>query len=244
MSIQFSYSASLNNIPKRKLEERITEIIDACDICSKLNKKDGMNGICPKCNTGIKAAQRYYDANIPCGYWTISMEKDFVGYKPLLDKYNEIVNDLPKMFRDGTSLLICGQHGTGKTMMATNLIKRSVQKGYVGFYITLGDAVAALTGSEYQEQFVVRKQLQVVDILVLDEFDNRFVSSDRSNDLFARSLENIIRTRLANKLCTIVISNSPNIVETLTGALKDSLSSLFALLEKIVVLGEDNRRQK
>jgi DNA replication protein DnaC len=244
MDSKLHYSSALSNIPQKKVEERIAAAINACEVCSKLDKKDGMNGICGKCNLKIKEIDRYRLANIPVSYWGISMEKDFVGYKPLKDKYDEMVSDLPKMFSDGKSLLISGQHGTGKTLMATALLRRAVLKGYSGFYTTLSDAVAALTGAEYQEQLGVRKQLQMIDVLVIDEFDQRFVSSSASSDLFARSLENIIRTRLANGLPTMVISNSPNIVETLSGQLKESLGSLFALLDRVVVLGEDNRKVK
>jgi DNA replication protein DnaC len=242
MSNPFQYSSALNNIPKSKLDEQRATIISACDVCSKVDVRTG-GGVCAKCNTHIKAINRYYQSNIPVSYWALSMEKNFTGYAPLLEKYNELVGDLPKMFRDGRSLLVSGFHGVGKTMMATALLKKAVLKGHSGSYTTLSDAVAALTGAEYQEQFAVRKQLQMVDMLVIDEFDSRFVSSNASNDLFARSLENIIRTRLANKLCTIVISNSPNVIETLSGALKSSLGSLFNLLEGIVVLGKDHREQ-
>ena len=240
MESKLLYSEELNNIPKRKIEERIASIIKACEVCSKLDMKNGMNGICNKCNVQIKAIQRYALSNIPVSYWDIT--KDFIGYQPLKDKYDELVNDLQVMFSNGTSLLVCGNHGTGKTLFGCCLLKRAALKGYDCFYTTLSDAVAALTSIGYNEQFIVRKQLQGVHILVIDEMDSRFVSSAASSDLFARSLETIIRTRLANKLCTVVISNSPNIVESLNGQLKESLGSLFHLLEKVVVLGEDKRK--
>jgi DNA replication protein DnaC len=228
----------------RKLEEAKVDILAACNKCCLLNiQTNGMNGVCVDCNKAIQRVIRFHSANIPCGYWSISMEKDFIGFAPLMTKYNELVGDLPKMMKEGRSLLLCGQHGVGKTLMATSLLKKMVLKGYDGIYTTLGDAVSALTGSEYNEQFVVRKQLQMVSGLVIDEFDNRFVSSDKSSDLFARSLENIVRARLANKLTTVIISNSPNIIETLSGDLKSSLGSLFALLEKVVVLGNDARKE-
>ena len=243
MDNKFHYSSAIHNVPHRKLQERFANIIAACEVCSKLNKQDGMNGICATCNVAIKAAQRYYDANIPVSFCGLTMEKDFIGYQPLMDKYKELVGDLSSAFNKGTSLLVSGLHGVGKSLFATSLLKKAVLKGYTGTYTTLSDAVAGLTGAEYMEQLVVKKQLQMVDMLVIDEFDQRFVSSEKSNDLFARSLENIIRTRLANNLPTIVISNSPNIIETLNGSLKDSLGSLFAMLEKVVVLGEDMRKK-
>jgi DNA replication protein DnaC len=230
------------NIPRRKLEDKIVSIAKGCASCSKIDLGDGLNGICNQCSVLIKAANRYFYANIPVSYWDLSMEKDFVGYAPLKAKYDELAGNLGKMFAEGKSLLVSGLHGTGKTMMACCLLKKAVLKGYECIYTTLSDAVSAMTGAGYEDQFRVKKRLQECHILVLDEFDNRFFSSGASSDLFARSLENIIRTRLSNNLPTIVISNSPNIIETINGTLKESLGSLFNLLECVAVLGEDNRK--
>lgn len=132
---------------------------------------------------------------------------------------------------------------THNTMTSTCILKKACQKGYNCLYTTLSDVVNVLTNPDSEEKFLARKELTMVDFLVLDEFDNRFISSDSAADLYARILESIFRTRSQNKLPTIMCTNSPNILETFTGPLKQSLDSLMKGYMKVFpVLGEDFRK--
>jgi DNA replication protein DnaC len=84
----------------------------------------------------------------------------------------------------------------------------------------------------------------MVDFLVIDEFDSRFIQSDNAADLYARTLEGIFRTRSQNKIPTLMCTNSPNIIETFNGSLKNSVDSLFnGYLNIFPVFGEDYRKK-
>ena len=67
-------------------------------------------------------------------------------------------------------------------------------------------------------------------------------STSNAVDLFGRVLEDIIRTRMQNKIPTILATNSPNPLDSFTGALKASLTSLMNYVEVITVLGRDFRK--
>ena len=227
----FSRSKALNNIPQRKFQEIINSINKEEDLHSK--------------NVKLIAVNRYAESNIPIEYWTLKMEKDFHGDNRLLNKYNEYVIDLKKSYLDGTSICFAGSHGLGKTFTISSILKKASNKGFTCLYTTLSDIVNVLTSASNEEKFLARRELSLVDFLAIDEFDSRFISSDNAADLYARTLENVFRTRSQNKLPTLMCTNSPNIIETFNGPLKASIDSLMkGYLKLFPVFGEDYRKKK
>lgn len=228
----FLRSKALNNIPQRKLQELISSI--------NKSEEDFNNK-----NIKLIAINRYADSNIPIEYWSLKMEKDFYGDNRLLNKYNEYISDLKKSYLDGTSICFAGSHGLGKTLTITSILKKASNKGFTCLYTTLSDIVNVLTSASNEEKFLARRELSLVDFLAIDEFDSRFISSDNAADLYARTLENIFRTRSQNKLPTLMCTNSPNIIETFNGPLKASIDSLMkGYLKLFPVFGEDYRKKK
>lgn len=226
----FQHSKSLNNIPVKKLEVKIEEI-KASNADDKIKTYK------------IISLNRFSESNVPIEYWDLWMS-DFKGDKILLEKYNEYILDLKKSYINGKSMCFCGSHGVGKSMTLTNILKFACLKNYNCLYTTLSDIVSASI-SNSDEKFIIKKELNTVDFLVIDEFDPRFIGSDNASDLYARTLENVFRTRSQNKLPTLMATNSPNIVQSFSGQLQKSLESLFnGYLENVPVLGKDFRSIK
>jgi len=227
---------------------KLSATFKACEECSQKEINVGVSlevGLCKKCRVVTQSYQRYYESNIPVEYWDLKMEKDFVGYPGLLDKYNQYISDFKNVYYNGTSICFAGSHGLGKTMTMTAILKRAALKGYTCEYSTLSDIVSVLTAADSEEKFMARKELIMVDFLAIDEFDSRFISTDNAADLYARTLEGVFRTRSQNKLPTLMATNSPNVIETFSGALKQSLSSLMTGYLKIFpVIGDDFRKKK
>ncbi len=160
----------------------------------------------------------------------------------LLDVYKNATDNLDASYVKGLAFCLAGLNGVGKTSICANILKRACLKGFTCLYSNLNDIVSVIVSAPSEEKYLARMELLGVDFLVIDEFDGRFVASENSADLFGRTLENVIRTRLSNKLPTILISNSPNPVEMFQGALKVSIGSLMSKLPLIPVLGEDLRK--
>jgi DNA replication protein DnaC len=240
-------SSALNNIPKSKLYLKIASFIGACDKCSSKDTKGGKAldiGLCDKCRLLSTSYQRYHEANIPVEYWDLKMEKDFKGDSALLEKYKEYTTDLKTPYSNGTSICFAGSYGLGKSMTITCILKRASLKGYSCLYSTLSDIVSVLTSSDSNEKFIARKELVMVDFLAIDEWDGRYFATDNASDLYARTLESIFRTRSQNKLPTLMATNSPNIVESFHGSLKQSISSLMSgYITIFPVLGTDFRKR-
>jgi DNA replication protein DnaC len=225
-----SRSRALNNIPTRKLQEALAAVNSSADDLQTKNIK-------------LIAINRYAESNIPIEYWTLKMDRDFKGDDRLLKRYNEYIADLKSSYMNGASICFAGGHGLGKTMTTTCILKKASQKGYSCLYTTLSDIVTTLTSASGEDKFLARRELALVDFLVIDEFDNRFFASENSADLYARSLESVFRNRSQNKLPTLMCTNSPNPVDGFNGTLKASIGSLMSGYIKIftVMPGIDYR---
>lgn len=228
----FSRARALNNIPSRKLQATIAAVEDSDDSLEVKAVK-------------LTAINRYSESNIPIEYWGLRMDRDFVGDPRLKQKYDEYVADLKVSYDTGTSICFAGGHGLGKTMTATCILKKACQKGYTCLHTNLSDIVSVLTAGSGEDKFLARRELVLVNFLVIDEFDSRFMPSENAADLYARSLESVFRARGQNKQPTLMCTNSPNVVESFNGPLKASISSLMSgYLKVFPVLGEDIRKKK
>src|SRR5208282_5834834 len=127
---------------------------------------------------------------------------------------------------------------------ATCILKKAAAKGYSCLYTNLSDIVSVMTQGSGEDKFLSRRELVLVDFLVIDEFDPRFMASDNAADLYARTLEGVFRARSQNKLPTLMCTNSPNVVESFNGPLRASIDSLMkGYLKVFPVLGEDFRKR-
>lgn len=229
-NLDFVRCSSLNNIPKRKLHEALKAIEDSADTLQ---------------NKSVKqiAINRYAESNIPLEYWTLKMERDFKGYNKLLTRYQEYIQNLEVTYAHGTSICFAGSHGVGKTMITTSILKKACQKGFLCQYSDMSNIVSVLTSYDSNEKFLAKRELSMVDFLVIDEMDSRFFTSESATELYAKNFESIFRTRTQNKLPTLICTNSPNLLESFTGSLKQSIGSLFSSkIEMFCVLAEDFRK--
>lgn len=240
----FSRSRTLSNIPERKLHERILALVQSCPVCSKrgIEKiEQAYDGLCPRCSVLVIAYTRYHQSNIPFEFWDFDM-KTYQGPKELSSLYESITGDLKRAYHSGIALCLAGSYGVGKTSLISCLLKRCCERNYSALYTTMTDLVNALIDAPRDERYMVQKELTMVDFLVCDELDSRFVGSEASSDLFGRNIEHIIRTRFQNRLPTLFVSNSPNPVETFSGALRQSIGSLMSRVRIIPVIGKDFRK--
>ena len=230
-SLDFCRCRALNNIPQKKLQEKLAEINEStADIKIK--------------NVKLIAINRYAESNIPIEYWGLKMEKDFQGDPRLKEKYDEYITDLKQSYRDGSSVCLAGGHGRGKTTTVCCILKKACNKNFSCLYTTLSDIVNVITQASSEDKFLAKRELNLVDFLAIDEFDPRFMPSENAADLYARSLEGVFRTRSQNKLPTLMCTNSPNVTKSFNGPLQDSIDSLMKGYTKMFpVFGDDFRKK-
>jgi len=216
---------ALRNVPENKLTFALKQLEEKYDSEQLLVRK--------------KAYHRYFEANIPVRYWDLEMHRDFEGDESVLSFYKSLVSDVPKMYNTGLSLILAGSFGRGKTMIATNMLKRTLEKGYIGLYVGLNDVISAVTSAE---RFKARRELLDSHFLVIDEFDSRHMANtENAQDFFGRIIEDILRIRLNNQLPIILCTNNVNVVAAFRNSLQESLASLMNYMDIMPVLGPDYR---
>ena len=231
----------MTSISPKKLMFEIPDLIIDCP--NKCTDKQ----LCLKCKTQSIALNRYSQANIPVKYWKLEMDDKFQGDDRLKQTYIDLVSqtdtkdNLYKTYKSGTSICFAGSHGIGKTMTCANILKRALEKGYTGYYCTLNELVSNLIYSNQKIEF--RNLFLTIDFLVIDEFDPRYMGSDAASDLFGKILEDVFRTRTQNNMPTFMSTNSPNVIESFQGAIKNSISSLMNYVKVVSVIGTDLRKE-
>lgn len=137
----------------------------------------------------------------------------------------------------GVGLVIHGPHGTGKTLVATILLKELVREGYDCFATTFARCIEMYTDSwgdaDKKRQFFSRFMLSRV--VLLDDLGKEF-----RGKLSPTTFDYILRTRVQECRPTIVTSNlSPLQIENEYG-----IAALSLLVEQSIevnLLGHDYR---
>jgi len=153
---------------------------------------------------------RMQEANIPPEYFDLSMSY----FKPSTDQgalvkkdMMEATADIAKYFRVGKNFLFFGPNGTGKTMLAIEMLKAAARSNYSVHYAFYPVIVEDYMKKGYKSDEIKEKMDELfasVDFLVLDEIGKEAVSA--GVELTSNILEmHILKKRFHKK--TILISN-------------------------------------
>ncbi len=220
-------------ISNSKIAREKSRIVSKCKECSGAG--------CSACALKCARIEKYADSGIPVSYWMMSF-KDFAGDKNFKNKIKAIVSDIDNFYDVGGSLMFVGSLGTGKSYMASVILKLAISKNYFCKYTTMADIITNITSSG--QNYSSLKELLAVDFLVIDEFDSRWIfPSEKTEKLFGLNLEHIVRTRFQNHLPTILCSNTEDVDSVLSGDFSKSFRSLRSkYLQVMYVGGKDFRR--
>jgi len=181
------------------------------------------------------------DANIPAGYWFLTMDK-FEGSPKLKEIVDDYVANLQNYYMEGRSICLAGNQGTGKTMSSICILKEALKKDFSAYYTTAADMLSDLSDKETSS---IRSHLKNVDFLVIDELDSRFFTSDSMREFFSGKYELIFRHRAHNQLPTILCTNeTQDILRVFYGPGVQSIDSLNNQYLKVYpVVGKDFRKR-
>lgn len=199
------------------------------------------NGLCSKTTKIHRLIDKMGEANIPVGYWFLTM-KDFEGSKKLGEVVQDYTSNIQKYYMSGKSICFAGNQGTGKTMSSICILKGAIKNGFSAHYTTAADMLGDLTEKDSGK---TRRLLKSVDFLVIDELDSRFFTSDNMREFFSGKYELIFRHRAHNQLPTILCTNeTEDISNVFFGPGVQSIRSLNKqYLDIYPVVGLDYRKK-
>lgn len=181
---------------------------------------------------------QYLHAGIGATYQRLSWS-DFTGPGHLLDPALDYIDHADDYIDRGIGMFIWGPYGTGKTMVASLILKELVKKGYACYATTFSSTVEQFTAgwNSQEEKQRFAERFMYSEVLLLDDLGKEF---RRQNGLHQTTFDHILRTRVQAGRPTLLTTNM-NSDEIHTGYGRAVLSLLVEQSIEMPLPGADFR---
>lgn len=166
---------------------------------------------------------------------------DFDYGKKVYDEVVEYANNLSNARKNGISLFLWGNFGTGKTLLAVCVLKEAIKQGFTAQMTSLGGIIEVYaegwSNPSQKENF--NRRVKNVDFLLIDDVGKEYRA--KNNDLVEVAFDNLIRYRVfRRKPCILTTNTDISKVQTVYG---QSLASLlYGKCINVEVKGGDYRK--
>lgn len=143
--------------------------------------------------------------------------------------------------RAGLGLILHGPHGTGKTLLATLLLKKLLGLGYDGYFTQFNELLDSYTSGwrDEEERLWFTRKVRNTGVLVVDDVGKE--SKGREN-VTSPMFDAVIRARVADAKPTIITTNYS--MEQMHSGYGGAVMSLLAESSKdLEVTGKDYRQR-
>jgi len=154
---------------------------DSCNICggTRIIETETQTYKC-ECLQKFNDAYALAHANVPVAFRELTSRDLVETFKQEnFDNFKRVrlySRQLQKALDAGFGLFIEGENGTGKSFIATLILKHAIKNGYSGYFILMSDLVnaafEALRDPDVKRD--LEKLITKIDFLVIDEVDKGF----------------------------------------------------------------------
>lgn len=151
---------------------------------------------------------------------------DFASANLLLQQIAEYTKNLTNARKKGISLLLAGSNGTGKTLLATSILKAAIRKGFSAQMTSLGGIIQVYTDgwADPRKRQIFDERIKNSDFLLIDDVGKEYQA--KNSDLTEIMFDNLIRYRVFRRKPFILTTNtSPTDLKNRYG------NSLMSLLQ-------------
>ncbi len=215
-------------------------IVEQCTKCSgKGYLRPKIDGIIQNTSTECECLKKMFafikfkESNIPLEYFNLSIDNFIIKneekakIKRVIEKISE---NTPEFLRNGMGLYIYGPAGTGKTMLATEIIKKAIFSGFSAHYDWFPILIDFFNRKGYEadkKKDELNNLFTSKDFLIIDELGKEINGANSfTNDDICRFLEINILKKRSNK-STILISNIPNGIDGLHSRYGEFVTSVI-----------------
>lgn len=158
---------------------------------------------------------------IPASYLNYTL-KDYTASKSKSKFYGAYLDNLHSMYEDRVCLLQYGANGTGKTMLASLIVKEGYRLRYDTYMTTLSAYMSLLFKQRDAEEQELLNYIQRCEFLVIDEVGKENFTSTGSN---INILEDLLRN--ATQRGQVIVLNTNLNLEELYSQYGSSIQSLL-----------------
>jgi DNA replication protein DnaC len=150
--------------------------------------------------------EKMKQSNILRHYFSYNLGGITVTQNQKFNYFLRIVNDFATHIdahkKSGTHMLVCGPTNTGKTLLASLLLKEALRKGYTAYYLLWPELLKTNIEDTTTKEFV-----RNTDFLVLDDFAMDDVRADSAYPQV--TFDTLLKIRYGNLLPTIILTRKP-----------------------------------
>mgnify|MGYP006423259887 CR=1 FL=1 len=182
-----------------------------------------------------KLGKRFYKRDF--GTFEVNDENK-TAYKTAINYSKTFENRI----KDGKGIIYSGRYGTGKTHLAAAILKKIIEQGYSGLFISTPTLISKFKQSwdknnELKEHELINS-MQEVDLLLLDD-----LGSENPKGWIRERLFTIINSRYEKMLPTVITTNCDlgEISEQLGGRIE---SRIYEMCKGVRLNGKDYRQKE
>lgn len=214
---------------------------DYCPTCRNRGtyRYEGVEHVCD-CEEQLQLHKHYLAAGIGLQYQRLDWDH-YTGDLAVANELQAYVLNHDDYVDQGLGLLFTGTRGTGKTMLATLVLKEFIRAGYTCRYATYSAVMEAYTAGwrdrdekrRFEDKFLRTK------VLLLDDMGREAKSS---NNMQESTFEHILRNRVQSCRPTILTTNLN--LDDLEESYGPSAMSLLSEQSMVMEMTGDNFRPK
>lgn len=172
-------------------------------------------------------------------FWKSSLN-DFKGTKKIKDLVEEYTSNLKNARKEGISLFLYGNNGTGKSLISICILKEAIKQGFTGQFTSLTGIIKAFSDgwSEQHSRELYESRIRDVDFLVIDDCGKEYRGASGMTEVV---FEHLMRYRSMRNKPIIATSNLASLEEIGDTYSRSLVSIMRGKFLPVHIVGEDFR---